>query len=464
MNVMPRIILAFCCVLLVACAIANDSLTVHVIEVGQGDSILIQSPGGKTMLIDAGDDNDLAQNYLNNLNIDHLDVVLVTHPHLDHIGGLSGIVQAYQINQIIMPRYMTTTKAFENLLNAVKSKGLTITPAKAGLSFDLGEGVDVECLAPHRDKYNDENDYSVVVKITYGVVSFLLTGDAQAESENDMVEYGKQKLKSTVLKVGHHGAKTSTTERFFDAVSPEVAVISVGNDNKFGHPSPPVIERLGSIETYQTRIHGNLIFDTNGQETNVRFDSVVHPTPVKEKPSIITRIAMQNLWSTTSEAEISPALASNVVLDSIIRPVPANEKPTVTTRRRANSTTKIPSTLADNVICERVMRPVSAKKKPTVITQPKTTSSTKISSASSDTVTFDRAIRPVPVNENPTVVLQQTMISVPTIPSTSSDNVYVTATGSKYHRTECKFLSKSSIPISRSEAVKKYTPCTVCNP
>jgi len=259
----------------VSTAWADDPLAVHFVNVGQGDAIFIQSPGGKTMLIDSGERNGLAEGYLNALGVQTIDTLIITHPHLDHIGGSIDIVKKFDVKSVIMPRVTeVTTITYQRLLEAIQAKGLRITEGKAGLIIDFDKGIRTECLAPNGTGYKDINDYSVVVKMTYGDVSFLFTGDAAARSESEMLQNYKDQLKSTVLKIGHHGSSTSTSSGFLTAVAPDAAVICVGKDNKFGHPTQKTLDKLKGKKTVRTDQDGTVVFVTDGTTLTVHVSSV----------------------------------------------------------------------------------------------------------------------------------------------------------------------------------------------
>ena len=241
-------------------------LKVHFIDVEQGDSILIQSDD-EVMLIDAGTNAkaDFVVDYIKKQGIRKIDYLVGTHPHEDHIGGLDSVIENFDIGTIYMPRVTHTTKTFRDVLNAVKEKGLKITSPSAGTTFDLA---DAKCkvISPNSKNYSSLNDYSIVIKLSYGKNSFLFTGDAEALAENEIIEKGFD-LAADVLKVGHHGSNTSNTEEFLKKVNPSYAVISLGEDNKYGHPHKEVMDRLEKREMtiYRTDKNGTIIAESDGE-------------------------------------------------------------------------------------------------------------------------------------------------------------------------------------------------------
>jgi competence protein ComEC len=258
---------------------------------------------------------------------------------------MDDVINTFEIGSIYMPKVTHDTKTFEDLLNAIKNKNLKVTTAKAGTEINIDSSMQIDMLAPNLDYYEDLNDYSDVLKLTYQNASFLLTGDAGATSEGEMLVSSRFSPKADVLKVGHHGSSYSTSPDFLSIVSPKYAVISVGKDNKYGHPAPSTIKKLfdAGIKVYRTDELGTITVGTDGE--GYVFN---------KKPSVLNNF----------EASTSSPISNN-------------------------NTTQTPI----------------------------------------------------------------------------SETVYITESGSKYHKEGCKYLSSSKIPINREEAINKgFQACGVCKP
>ncbi len=255
---------------------SSATANLYFFDVGQGDSTLIRLPSGATALIDAGPKSaaDTLVNNLEKLGIQKIDLLIATHPHADHIGGMQRIVQNFEIGEIYMPKIadnqIPTTAAYTNFLKAVESKGLKINQAKAGTVIYQTENTTLELLAPNSASYSNLNNYSVVTKLTYGNVRFLFTGDAEKESETELLQ-NNYDLSCEVLKVGHHGSNTSTSNRFLTAATPKTAVISCGQGNDYGHPHAELLKRLSSsnINVYRTDTGGTIAIETDGSTYTV---------------------------------------------------------------------------------------------------------------------------------------------------------------------------------------------------
>lgn len=250
----------------------GEDLKVHFLDVGQGDSIFIELPTNETILIDASikDASNKIINYLREENVSKIDYVFATHPHSDHIGGMSAVIKAFDIGQIYMPKAVTTTKTYENLLLTIKDKNLKIKTAKAGNTIIDTDDLKLVVLAPNQDSYESLNNYSIVLKLTYKEKSFLFTGDAETLSEKEITG----DVEADVLKVGHHGSRTSTSQAFLNKVNPSYAVISVGLNNDYKHPHQEVIDRLEkkNIKIYRTDQNGDIMFTTDGYNIDVKVE------------------------------------------------------------------------------------------------------------------------------------------------------------------------------------------------
>ena len=223
-------------------------------------------------MIDAGNngDADVILDYLRSLDVDTIDVMVGTHPHEDHIGGMDAVIQAMNVDRIVMPKVSTNTKTFYDVLKAVRDKGLKVNTAKAGMSIPLDPDLQIQILSPKRERYESLNDYSVVIRLTYRQVSFMLMGDLETLGETELLESNDQ-LQADILKVGHHGSSSSTSARFLKAVAPQYGVISVGAGNRYGHPNPKVLERLEKVcQVLRTDRDGHIIIETDGENIAVR--------------------------------------------------------------------------------------------------------------------------------------------------------------------------------------------------
>ena len=218
-------------------------LAVHFIDVGQGDSILAESDG-HYMLIDAGENDQAGTviSYLKAQGVTKLDYVIGTHPHSDHIGGLDKVIDTFPVDKVILPPVEHTTKTFEDVLDSIASRGLKITKPTPGHSYDLGDA-SFTILSPVKDYGSDLNNWSVGVRLTYGDNSFVMCGDAENQAEEDIIKNGAV-LKADVLKAGHHGSSTSTSDAFLKKVSPSWVVIQCGKGNSYGHPHKETMEKL----------------------------------------------------------------------------------------------------------------------------------------------------------------------------------------------------------------------------
>ena len=261
-------------------------LEVVFLDVGQGDSTLINTPGGKHILIDGGigegsfgsegQGKKTILPYLRSHGIDHLDAIVMTHPDFDHIGGLVSVIQAKNltVGEVLDPGVAHPSGGYLDLLEAVREcPEIKYRQPRAGDLLDWGEEVEVEVISPPY-LLKDNNESSIVIKLSYEDISFLFTGDASGIAENLMIEKYNYRLRSTVLKAGHHGSKHSSTEEFLKKVRPEAAVFSCGKENTYGHPNEETIERLKKIgaEMYRTDEQGTITITTDGKDYRVKTE------------------------------------------------------------------------------------------------------------------------------------------------------------------------------------------------
>ena len=273
---------------------AKGQLTISMLDVDQGDAVLIQT-GAKNILIDTGDDkyyedgkkgkeNTQLLTELQKLKIDHIDTLVMTHAHADHIGKADKVIAQYGVKELVYNGIPSTSKYFINALKAAKANGTQQVKVKAGDVLDFGNGVSFEIVSPSQSlidedtaaikakKKVDVNNESVVGRLTFGNFAMLFTGDAEGPVEKDMVaSYGK-KLKCQVLKAGHHGSKTSSTAEFLKLVQPESVVMSLGVSNQYGHPHEALLNRLqkqGIKNIYRTDANGTITIVSDGSSYSI---------------------------------------------------------------------------------------------------------------------------------------------------------------------------------------------------
>ena len=243
----------------------GGSFQIHFIDVGQADAALVICDG-HYMLIDGGnaEDSDLVYAYLERHGAKHLDYMVASHAHEDHIGGLSGALNYAAVDTAFCPVTEYSSKVFQNMVKYLGEQGKSLTVPAPGDKFSLGSA-QVEILGPVKE-YDDTNDTSIVLRIDYGETSFLFTGDMETGAERDLLDSGAD-VRATVLKAGHHGSDTSTSYQFLRAVMPQYNVISVGEGNSYGHPSDEVLSRFrdAGTEVYRTDMQGHIIAKSDGK-------------------------------------------------------------------------------------------------------------------------------------------------------------------------------------------------------
>lgn len=246
-------------------AAGSDKMEVHFMDVGQGDSTLITC-GGHAMLIDAGDDSEgvRIQNYLQKQNVERLDYLILTHPDSDHIGGAPVIITKFEIDTVFVSNYEKDNKTYRKVIQALDNKRLKYTTPEVGSQYMLGSAT-ITILAPDRE-YDNPNDASVAFLIQNGEHKFLFTGDAEETAEQDILK-NRPDISADVYKAGHHGSRTSTSEAFFEAVSPSYAVISCAEGNAYGHPHAQTLNtfRANGVKVYRTDEQGTVIAVSDGR-------------------------------------------------------------------------------------------------------------------------------------------------------------------------------------------------------
>ncbi|RQW79515.1 MAG: MBL fold metallo-hydrolase [Methanothrix sp.] len=251
---------------------ATENLTVHFLDVGQGDSELLQFDG-KNVLIDAGtsDMGPRVESYLRDHGVSSLDLLVATHPHEDHIGGLITILKDIPVKQVLDSGQTHTAPSFETYLNLIDQKGIPFETAQRGQTINLDPNLKIEVLSPPATLFSDDlNQNSVVLKVTYNKVSFLLMGDAGIEAENSLLS-SSYNLDSDILKVGHHGSSSASSSSFLAKVKPAISIIEVGKGNDYGHPTKKTLSALQNTgsKIYRTDLDGDIVVTTDGQSYTV---------------------------------------------------------------------------------------------------------------------------------------------------------------------------------------------------
>ncbi|EMA49282.1 competence-like protein [Halococcus morrhuae DSM 1307] len=259
---------------------ANGTFEIHSINVGQSDSTLIIGPTNQTMLIDTGDyrdDGEFVLDYLKKHDIDRIDYLVTTHPDADHIGGNAAVIKYYEtkangIGAVYDPGISSSSQTYEDYLDAVEKYDITLYETHAGDSIPF-DGVQTQVLSPPENyiEGEDPNQNSIVLRLGFGHTSFVLPGDAEKGAESHLTDEYGDRLNSTVLKAGHHGSDTSSTNPYLDAVDPQVTLISSAYKSQYGHPSPEALHRFGEhdIEVYWTATHGNIVVTSDGHTIDI---------------------------------------------------------------------------------------------------------------------------------------------------------------------------------------------------
>ncbi len=261
-------IIALLILALSSIAASSENLTAHFIDVGQGDSELIQF-AGKNILIDGGEQEmgGQVESYLRNHGVTSLDLMVATHPHDDHIGGLITILKDFPIKQVLDSGQSHTTQTFSTYLNLIDQKNIPFETAQRGQTIDLDPAIEIEVLSPSSTLFQDDlNQNSIVLKVTYHNVSFLFMGDAGTQAESSLLSSGYN-LDADILKVGHHGSSSASSTAFLSTVTPAISVIEVGSGNDYGHPTQKTLSALQNVgsKIYRTDTNGDITITTDGE-------------------------------------------------------------------------------------------------------------------------------------------------------------------------------------------------------
>ena len=283
-------------IILPTASAATKQLEVHFIDVGQGDATLVKAPGGKTMLVDGGPKTagkDVVA-YLKSKGIKSLDYVVATHPDADHIGGLIDVLKAFPVNNFIDSGKAHTTDTYYEMLTLIDQKNIKYHVPTTGKKYQLDPKMVLEVLYADENA-DDNNDASIVLKMTYNKVSFLLMGDASTEIEDALMAVND--MKATVLKAGHHGSNTSSSAKFINTVKPTTAILSYGKNNSYGHPHAAVVSQLNKVgaKTYETPKHCNIIVKSDGVKHTVSTEctkkvTTTPPAKTTAKPATNVKV------------------------------------------------------------------------------------------------------------------------------------------------------------------------------
>jgi len=309
-----------------------SKMKVHYIDVGQADATLIEySQGDETfaVLIDTGDWNSSeVVTYLQTNNITDIDIVAITHPHADHIGQLDKIIDTFDVSEVWMNGETTNSQVFSNALAAIEASNVDYYEPEVGDVFDIGP-LEIAVLHP-KSLSGDTNNNSIAIRLQYGEVSFLFTGDGEVEAESEMLNSGAN-LKANILHMGHHGSKTSTTDSFLKAVQPDIAIYSASDDNQYGHPHIEALNRLekSAALVYGTDIHGTVIVETDGKTFSIHTNNqgtITHTPPEVETEVVPTPEPEKEIQPVSSGSCVNINSASEVDVQRIIHIGPARSQ------------------------------------------------------------------------------------------------------------------------------------------
>lgn len=292
-----------------------ETLSISVLDVGQGDSILIQTPNGKTMLVDAGDSDAGSRivSVLRNRGVASLDVAVASHAHADHIGGYQAVLSTFPVGVFYDSGYPATSATFERLLNTIDQKNIQFVTPTRGQTIDIDPSVRIDVLSPDGNSRGEIHDNMLVLRLSYGTFSALLTGDMPDSLEDDIASPLRP---TTVLKVGHHGSRTSSSAAFLNRIKPQVAIISVGAGNSYGHPTADALQRLRNVgaTVYRTDQSGSVTISTDGNSYTVATDRNGGSAGTAPAASVATT---QKQATRSTVAAVVPVSSSAVAITAV---------------------------------------------------------------------------------------------------------------------------------------------------
>lgn len=415
-------------------AAETQLMEVHFIDVGQGDCTLVKC-GGFSMLIDAGDDSKgtTVQNYLQKQGIEKLDYLILTHPDADHIGGAPVVITKFDIDTVFISNYEKDNKTYLKLIQALDDRQVPYSTPEVGDTYALGSA-EFTILAPN-GTYEEPNNASIAFLLRNGDNRFLFTGDAQEQAEKDIQKHTAD-IHADVYHVGHHGAKTSSSEAFLEEIQPEFAVISCEEGNSYGHPHAQTLNTLRSmgVKVFRTDEQGSIVAESDGKE--IVWNCAPSETWQAGEPTENGTLKAENDSQSAASKNTTSAVTvpQRQTKKQAQTPQPQTEEPSQTPKPQTEESAQTPQPQTE----EKAQAPQPQMEEQAQTPQPQTEESVQT---------------PQVAEEAPA---QTENISV---------EVHVTKTGKKYHSAGCQYLSKSDILISLEDAkIKGYEPCSKCNP